>query len=140
MIRKRSFETLSGQRGWFWVSGVWGWICNSVLVIWGSFACVVYSFPFVYPVTAGNMSEFGTFIFSPLFFQALLIEIAWQITSRLSSVSSSCRPLYIGFLPGGKYSKEQYKRLGYLLKLPFLEGSAINISFNSILLPKIAVR
>lgn len=36
--------------------GKWGWLANSVLVIWAIFSLVFYSFPYVMPVTGTNMS------------------------------------------------------------------------------------
>lgn len=38
--------------------GGWGWVANGVLVGWSVFTLVFYSFPFVKPVTAVNMSTF----------------------------------------------------------------------------------
>jgi len=53
-----------GRKGSFWLGrksstrgGALGWVANSVLMLWGSFTCIVYSFPYVMPVTPGNMSE-----------------------------------------------------------------------------------
>lgn len=44
------------QPGSFWL-GKWGWFANGVLMFWGIFTLVFYSFPYVMPVSSGNMSE-----------------------------------------------------------------------------------
>ncbi|KAH0604526.1 uncharacterized protein H6S33_006903 [Morchella sextelata] len=36
--------------------GRWGWLANGILVGWALFTLVFYSFPFVIPVTGGNMN------------------------------------------------------------------------------------
>jgi choline transport protein len=38
--------------------GRWGWLANGILVGWALFTLVFYSFPFVIPVTGGNMSTY----------------------------------------------------------------------------------
>ena len=46
-----------GREGCGWGRGWVGWVANAVVVCWGVFTCVVYSFPYVMPVRAGNMSK-----------------------------------------------------------------------------------
>lgn len=55
-----------GRKGPFWLGnktetkgGVLGWVANTILILWGSFTCVLYSFPYVMPVVPGNMSEYS---------------------------------------------------------------------------------
>lgn len=36
--------------------GNWGWLANGLLVAWTGFTLVFYSFPYILPVTRGNMS------------------------------------------------------------------------------------
>lgn len=43
------------RHGPFWL-GKWGWLSNAGLVVWALFTLVFYSFPYIYPVTAGNMN------------------------------------------------------------------------------------
>lgn len=38
--------------------GRWGWLANGILVGWALFTLVFYNFPFVMPVTGGNMSTY----------------------------------------------------------------------------------
>lgn len=54
-----------GRKGSFWLGrksstkgGALGWVSNSVLMLWGGFTCIVYSFPYLIPVAPGNMSEY----------------------------------------------------------------------------------
>ncbi|KAI5810273.1 amino acid/polyamine transporter I [Peziza echinospora] len=63
MLQGRKLE----RKGWFWMGkkseikgGLVGWLANSVVLAWGSFTCVVYSFPYVMPVKPGNMSKFDS--------------------------------------------------------------------------------
>lgn len=43
------------QPGPFYL-GNFGWLANGILVVWSVFTLVFYSFPYVLPVTKGNMS------------------------------------------------------------------------------------
>ncbi|KAF8475840.1 amino acid/polyamine transporter I [Kalaharituber pfeilii] len=51
------------RKGCFWLGsrsevkgGLLGWLANGILMLWGCFTCVIYSFPYVMPVQPGNMN------------------------------------------------------------------------------------
>ncbi|KAF2163489.1 hypothetical protein M409DRAFT_68427 [Zasmidium cellare ATCC 36951] len=59
------------RHGPFWLGGI-GHMCNYILLAWLVFAFVMYSFPPIYPVTAGNMNYV-----SAVYFVSLSIVIVW---------------------------------------------------------------
>lgn len=66
------------RRGVFWMGpkggnkgGMVGWLANTTAMVWGTFTCVVYSFPYVMPATPGNMSMF-------FFFHFFLLTLSWS--------------------------------------------------------------
>lgn len=44
------------HKGWFHMSGVWGWLVNGVTVGWLLFAVIFFSFPYSMPVEVTNMN------------------------------------------------------------------------------------
>lgn len=58
LYRRRGPQWLPKTRG-FRLPGVVGWIANSVTCLFGLLVLIFFDFPFVVPVTAGNMSKYS---------------------------------------------------------------------------------
>ena len=75
LIRGRS----NIKHGPFWL-GSFGLFANYVLLAWTLFTIVMYSFPYVYPVTAGSMN-YVSVVYAVVI---IIIAIDWVLRGRKS--------------------------------------------------------